>query len=184
MPRLFTALEIPRDAALSLSPLRGGLPGAHWVEAEDYHITLHFFGDISNEMADELLNALDRIKKQPFKIRLSGIDVFGSKKPHSLYARVEPCEELTQLQSDIVRIANRLGINPDKAKFVPHVTIARLKQVKLEDLLHYLSSRGNFSSDYFLVTRFVMMSSRESVGGGPYIIEASWSLNGTQPELF
>ena len=29
-----------------------------------------------------------------------------------------------------------------------------------------------------------MMSSRESVGGGPYIIEDSWSLNGTQPELF
>ena len=27
MPRLFTALEIPRDAALSLSLLRGGLPG-------------------------------------------------------------------------------------------------------------------------------------------------------------
>ena len=94
------------------------------------------------------------------------------------------CEELTQLQSDIVRIANRLGINPDKAKFAPHVTIARLKQVKLEDLLHYLSSRGNFSSDYFPVTRFVMMSSRESVGGGRYIIEDSWSLYGTQPELF
>ncbi len=26
MPRLFTALEIPRNAAMSLSLLRGGLP--------------------------------------------------------------------------------------------------------------------------------------------------------------
>ena len=32
MPRLFTALEIPHEAALSLSLLRGGLPGARWVE--------------------------------------------------------------------------------------------------------------------------------------------------------
>ena len=32
MPRLFTALEIPRDAALSLSLLRGGLPGARWID--------------------------------------------------------------------------------------------------------------------------------------------------------
>src|SRR5690606_18159754 len=42
MPRLFTALEIPRDAALSLSLLRGGLPGARWVDVENYHLTLRF----------------------------------------------------------------------------------------------------------------------------------------------
>ena len=39
MPRLFTALEIPRDAALSLSLLRGGLPGARWIDVENYHLT-------------------------------------------------------------------------------------------------------------------------------------------------
>ena len=46
MPRLFTALEIPRDAALSLSLLRGGLPGARWIDVENYHITLRFIGDV------------------------------------------------------------------------------------------------------------------------------------------
>jgi len=35
MPRLFTALEIPRDASLSLSLLRGGLPGARWIDTEN-----------------------------------------------------------------------------------------------------------------------------------------------------
>ena len=34
MPRLFTALEIPANIAFSLSLLRGGLPGARWVDQE------------------------------------------------------------------------------------------------------------------------------------------------------
>ena len=54
MPRLFTALEIPHDAALSLSLLRGGLPGARWIDAENYHVTLRFIGDVEGHVADEL----------------------------------------------------------------------------------------------------------------------------------
>ncbi|TJW81833.1 MAG: hypothetical protein E5V92_23610 [Mesorhizobium sp.] len=63
MPRLFTALEIPRDAALSLSLLRGGLPGARWIDVENYHLTLRFIGDIEGHVADEIANALDRQKQ-------------------------------------------------------------------------------------------------------------------------
>ena len=64
MPRLFTALEIPREAALSLSLLRGGLPGARWLSVENYHITLRFIGDIDGPTADELIGAFDRIDRQ------------------------------------------------------------------------------------------------------------------------
>ena len=46
MPRLFTAVEIPADIAFSLSLLRGGLPGARWVDPENYHVTLRFIGYI------------------------------------------------------------------------------------------------------------------------------------------
>jgi 2'-5' RNA ligase len=60
MPRLFTALEIPHDAAMSLALLRGGLPGARWIDAENYHITLRFIGDVEGHVADEFANALDR----------------------------------------------------------------------------------------------------------------------------
>ncbi len=79
MPRLFTALEIPRDAALSLSLLRGGLPGARWIDVENYHITLRFIGDVEGHMADEIANALDRVRRPEFMLNLSGVDAFGSK---------------------------------------------------------------------------------------------------------
>ena len=49
------------------------------------------------------------------------------------------------------------------------------------DVAHYLSARGNFSTVPFRVGRFVLMSSRDSVGGGPYIVEEAWPLAGADP---
>ena len=46
------------------------------------------------------------------------------------------------------------------------------------DVAQYLSARGNFSTLPFRVGRFVLMSSRDSVGGGPYIVEEAWPLSG------
>lgn len=176
MPRLFTALEIPRDAALSLSLLRGGLPGARWIDVENYHITLRFIGDVEGHVADEVANTLDRVRRPEFMLNLSGVHAFGSKKPHSIYAGVSPSPELNALQAEIERICQRLHIPADPRKFTPHVTLARLRNARIDDVAHYLSSRGNFATLPFKVGRFVLMSSRDSVGGGPYIVEEAWPL--------
>jgi 2'-5' RNA ligase len=176
MPRLFTALEIPRDAALSLSLLRGGLHGARWVERENYHITLRFIGDIEGHLADEIAHALDRVRRPAFALALAGVGAFGGKKPHLVWAGVAPSPELNALQAELERICRRLGLPPDPRKFAPHVTLARLKNASPLDVASYLSARGNFSTLPFRVNRFVLMSSRDSFGGGPYLVEEAWPL--------
>lgn len=178
MPRLFTALEIPRDAALSLSLLRGGLPGARWIDVENYHLTLRFFGDIEGHVADEIANALDRVRRPSFQMKLASVGAFGSKKPHAVWAGVQTSPDLYALQAEIERICQRLGIPADPRKFSPHVTLARLRNSSPLDVAQYLSARGNFSTVPFKVGRFVLMSSRDSVGGGPYIVEEAWPLTG------
>ncbi len=186
MPRLFTALEIPRDAAMSLSLLRGGLPGARWIDVENYHLTLRFIGDIEGHVADEIANALDRVRRPSFSLTLSGVGAFGSKKPHAVWAGTAPSPDLNALQAEIERICQRIGIPSDPRKFMPHVTLARLRNSSPADVAHYLSARGNFAAMPFKVGRFVLMSSRDSVGGGPYVIEEAWPLNGAdarQPSL-
>ncbi|WP_288430576.1 RNA 2',3'-cyclic phosphodiesterase [uncultured Agrobacterium sp.] len=177
MPRLFTALEIPRNAAMSLSLLRGGLPGARWIDVENYHITLRFIGDIDGRTADEVVYRLDQIDREEFQINLTGVGSFGSKKPHSIWAGVSPSPEMTALQGEIERICQRLGLPPDPRKFTPHVTLARLRNARLDDVVHYLSGRGDFRTSPFNVGRFVLMSSKESVGGGPYIAEEAFPLH-------
>ena len=178
MPRLFTALEIPRDAALSLSLLRGGLPGARWVDVENYHMTLRFIGDVEGHVADDIADALDRVHRPSFMLALSGVGAFGQKKPHAIWAGAIASPDLTALQGEIDRICHRLGIPADPRKFMPHVTLARLRNSSPVEVARYLSARGNFSTSPFRVGRFVLMSSRDSVGGGPYVIEEAWPLLG------
>lgn len=177
MPRLFTALEIPRNAAMSLSLLRGGLPGARWIDVENYHITLRFIGDVDGRTADEIVERLDRIDRPEFQLRLDGIGSFGSKKPHSIWAGISPSPEMYALQGEIERICQRIGLPPDPRKFTPHVTLARLKYSRVDDVVHYLAGRGNFQTSTFTVPRFVLLSSRESVGGGPYLTEEVFPLH-------
>ncbi|KAA3500013.1 RNA 2',3'-cyclic phosphodiesterase [Rhizobium rhizogenes] len=177
MPRLFTALEIPRNAAMSLSLLRGGLPGARWIDVENYHITLRFIGDIDGRTADEVVDRLDRIERPEFQLNLTGMGSFGSKKPHSIWAGVSPSPEMQALQAEVERICQRIGLPPDPRKFMPHVTLARLRSSRLDDVVHYLSGRGNFRTSPFTVGRFVLMSSKESVGGGPYVVEEAFPLH-------
>ena len=176
MPRLFVALEVPRNAAMSLSLLRGGLPGARWIDVENFHITLRFIGDIDGRTADEVVDRLDRIERPEFQIALSGMGSFGSKKPHAVFAGVTPAPEMYALQAEIERICQRLGLPADPRKYTPHVTLARLRNARTEDVAHYLSGRGNFHTAPFTVNRFVLMSSKESVGGGPYLTEEVFPL--------
>lgn len=176
MPRLFIALEMPREVTLSLSLLRGGLHGARWIDVENYHLTLRFIGDVDAPTADELIHALDRIERPQFDLSLIGMGSFGSKKPHSLWAGVSASPDLLALQAEIERICQRLRLRPDPRKFTPHITLARLRGARVEDVVSYLSARSNFQTIPFTVSRFVVMSSRDSVGGGPYVTEEAYPL--------
>jgi len=176
MPRLFTALEIPASVALSLSMLRGGLPGARWVDPENYHITLRFIGDIDARTADEIAGALMRIDRPAFDVSLAGLDAFGPKKPQAIVAGVKNSPPLKELQAAQERIVQRLGLEPERRKFRPHVTLARLKGASGSNVATYLTLRGDFATAPFPVGRFVLLSSRASRGGGPYIMEEAYPL--------
>ncbi len=176
MPRLFTGLEIPSQTGLMLSMLRGGLRGARWIDPENYHITLRFIGDIDDRTADEVAAALDRVHRNPIDIRLSGLGSFGNGKPHAVWARVEPSDELSELQAEQERIFQRIGLPPERRKYTPHVTVARCRSSTNEDVAKWLSERGNFQAPTFTVGRFVLFSAKASVGGGPYLVEEAYPL--------
>ena len=72
MPRLFTGLEIPAEIGQTLSNLRGGLPGARWIDPENYHVTLRFIGDIDGVAANEIASMLFRINRKPFEVAAAG----------------------------------------------------------------------------------------------------------------
>ena len=111
MPRLFTGLEIPAEIGQTLSNLRGGLPGARWIDPENYHVTLRFIGDIDGVAANEIASLLFRINRKPFEVALQGLASFGGKKPRAVVASVVPSRPLIELQAELERLMQRIGLD-------------------------------------------------------------------------
>lgn len=174
MPRLFTGIEIPDDVADVLATYRGGLPGARWIDPDDYHLTLRFIGDIDMRTAEEVDSMLCDVDVPPVRITLTGLGSFGGDRPRAIFAAVEATRELMALQADQERRLRRLGLPPETRKYTPHVTLARLRSASVLDLAEYFATRAGFRSLTFTAERFALFSSRESVGGGPYLVEASY----------
>lgn len=178
MPRLFTGIEIPADAVAMLTGLRGGLQGARWIDPENYHVTLRFVGDVDGRTAHAVAEMLDRIRRPSFAITFDGIGVFGGRKPHSVFANVAPEPQLAALQAEQERLMQMIGLPPDPRKFAPHVTVARLRGVPASAVATYIEARGGFQWGPVPVARFVLFSSRSGTGGGPYVVEEAYPLDG------
>ena len=176
MPRLFTGLEVPREIGMSLSLFRGGLPGARWIDPENYHVTLRFIGDVDDTIAQEIAWLLGKVRRKDFELRLDGLQSFGGRKPRAVIAAVAPSQSVMELQAEHERLMRRVGLDPETRNYTPHVTLARLRDTSSFEVAEYLSARGAFRSPPFSVSRFVLFSSRASVGGGPYVVEAAYPL--------
>src|ERR1700755_1830987 len=100
MPRLFTGLEIPAEIGQTLSGLRGGLPGARWIDPENYHVTLRFIGDIDGISANEIASMLFRVNRKPFEVKLPGLTSFGGKNQRAGVASVDDSRPLIELHAE------------------------------------------------------------------------------------
>ena len=176
MPRLFTGVEIPSDIGQALAMLRGGLPGARWITPDNYHLTLRFIGDVDDMIAQEVALMLGRVRRAAFDLHLEGLTSFGGRRPRAVVASMAPAQALLELQVEHERLMQRIGLEAEGRKYTPHVTLARLRDSSSLDVANYLSARGYFRTAPFPVSRFVLFSSRNSVGGGPYVVEASYPL--------
>jgi 2'-5' RNA ligase len=156
--------------------LRGGISGARWIDVENYHITLRFIGDVDERMASEAAETLDEIRRPPFLVALEGLSWFGADKPRAIVARIKSTAPLVELQADQEWRLRRIGLPPEPRKYIPHVTLARLRSSSPHAVANYLGTRGFFPLRHFEATRFLLFSARESTGGGPYLIEAAYGL--------
>ena len=176
MPRLFTGLELPETVVGQIALARGGVVGARWLEPEDYHVTLRFVGDVDTRTAHDIAETLDEIRRPTARVQFDGLGWFGGDKPRQLVARIKAEPSLMDLQAEQERRLRRIGLPPETRKFMPHVTLARLRGVGPRAVADYLASRGILAVEAFTAERFVLFSAREGSGGGPYIVEAAYPL--------
>jgi RNA 2',3'-cyclic 3'-phosphodiesterase len=132
--RCFLAFEIPADVkehlARASQSMAKTLPGVRWVKPEGQHITIHFFGEISEKQGEEIKDMLkgcgpyDRVSAS-----LKAIDAFpGKKRPRVIVATLdEGVDIIRSIYHDIVDRLTILGYEEEKRGYTPHITFGRMK---------------------------------------------------------
>ena len=175
MLRLFVGIGFPPELKLRLSLLSSGVPGAKWVDPGNFHVTLRFIGEISEDLAADIDDALSRLRARRFTLQMAGTGVFGDK-PRSLWAGIERSPELVGLRDKIEQALIRVGLPPEPRKFSPHVTLARLRDPPLDKLRDFLTTHARFRADPLAVEAFSLIASFQTKAGSVYEDQADYPL--------
>ncbi|MEO1017312.1 MAG: RNA 2',3'-cyclic phosphodiesterase [Pseudomonadota bacterium] len=176
MPRLFVAIAMPTEVVQSLERLTIGLPAMRWTEPEQFHLTLRFIGEVDHGTFCEMGEQLADISMPPFDLQLEGIGQFPLRgPPNSLWAGVAKNEHLLRLKRRIDRTLEEVGLEPERRKFTPHVTIGRFRDAPPEKRFgSWLARRALFRSKPFPVHDFGLYSSYLHRGGAEHQLEATY----------
>lgn len=179
--RLFAALQMPNDVAERLLALNHDLPGARWRPRENLHLTLRFFDEVAEPIADEIDYELAQIADvtAPFDVQLKGAGAFGGADPHTLWVGAVESPALKKLAADCERAARRVGLKAESRKFTPHVTLAYLSNVELARIHAFEARLGLWQTPPFRIESFALYASftRKSAPS-LYRLEAEYFLRG------
>jgi 2'-5' RNA ligase len=177
MLRLFVGIGFPSELKLRLSLLCSGIPGAKWVDPGNFHLTLRFIGEVGEDIAADIDDALSRLRARRITIQIAGTGVFGGDKPHSLWAGVERSPELAGLRDKVEQALIRAGLPPEPRKFAPHVTLARLRNPPLDKLRDFLTANAQFRAEPLSVDGFSLIASFQTKAGSVYEDQAEYLLS-------
>lgn len=177
MIRLFAAIPIPDDIGAPLLRRQHGLPGARWRPLEALHITLRFFGDVQERVAEDLDLELSRITSAPFGLTLDSVGAFGEGPDiHAVWAGVAPSEPLRTLAGRCETAARRARMAPDSRAYRPHVTLAYLRRPDPQDVAAWIQENSLLQSPAFAVDRFGLYSTHQTADGTRYVLERDYRL--------
>lgn len=176
MLRLFVGIGFPPELKLRLSLLCSGIPGARWVDPGNLHLTLRFIGEISEDVAADVDEALARLRARRCLLQLAGTGVFGGDRPRNLWVGVERNPELVALRDKIEHALTRAGLPPEPRKFAPHVTLARLNNPPHDKVAEFLAAHAAFRAEPLPVEAFSLIASYQTKAGSIYEDQADYPL--------
>ena len=177
MHRLFVAIRPPGHIRDLLIDAMDDTPDFRWQDEEQLHLTLRFVGEVERPLADDLADALARIRSRPFDVRVKGVGRFEQRSSGALWAGLEPKEPLAALAAKVERACVGIGLDPERRAFHPHITLARWKGRRTREVADFLERRRGLASDPFAVGEFILFESRLSRHGAHYEAVASYPLD-------
>ena len=130
--RCFVAIDLPREAINQIEEIqkkikKQNLFTGKFTESENLHLTLKFLGEIEKEKIEEVKKKLKEIESPVFEANLGEAGIFSKEFIKIIWVKLNG-KGIFELQKKIDEDLKELFI-PEK-RFMSHITIARVKNVK------------------------------------------------------
>lgn len=178
MARLFIGIDFPEELKASITQIIPNEKGFKKPLSSQIHLTLRFIGNVtecSQQNIIQNLNAHSTSSCFPLIIRGAGCFIL-KKIPQVLWISTEPCPALEILKNKIDDALWPLGFKKENREFVPHITIARLKDISAEKIRAWLEKYKDFYCPTTMINKFYLFSSQLSPEGAIYTKEAEFLL--------
>jgi 2'-5' RNA ligase len=176
MHRLFVAIRPPEEMRDLLLDAMDDSADFRWQDEEQLHLTLRFVGEVERPVADDLADALSRMRAVPLDLHIAGVGRFEQRNSGAIWAGVEPKAAVSALAAKVERVCQSVGLKSERRAFHPHITLARWKGRRAREVHAFLERTGGLSSEPFTVDKFILFESRLSRHGAHYEEVATYPL--------
>jgi 2'-5' RNA ligase len=134
MIRLFVALNFPEVIKEQIIRLRNEtIPNPFdykWEPVQKLHLTLKFIGEVEENLVEKISNEINFISE--YKVFSCSFDNFGffykEYEPRVLWLSFKIDDEIFDLVKKLNENLSKLGIEEERKKFKPHLTLMRIKK--------------------------------------------------------
>ncbi len=141
--RIFIGIEMDEQTRSVLKRTAGFLKSStsrgNYTRAENYHLTVHFLGEISEQTLKDVMVCTEKTARayEPFQMELGGIGFFKKKNRRVGWVGTgSGSYYLSEVYHHLKNELNGSGISISDNGYTPHITLGRqLKLEKEEDTL-------------------------------------------------
>ena len=180
--RAFLSVDIDDDALLSrIVHIQGKLDRdaakMKLVERENIHYTWRFFGDTTGSKLERISEELDTLSFQSFTIQVAGVGAFPNiRRPRVIWiGTTQNADKMVELKRVTDDMLGNVGYPPEKKRFTPHATIARVRFIRDRDRLSSNLESMSSESVGTMTVDGIRMTKSTLTPSGP-IYETLWKV--------
>ncbi len=173
MLRLFISIPLPNDIKYEILNINHAVNYASNVSFENLHITIKFLGNLKTDQYFSIRKTIELLEIDKFKLKLQSVGHFTKGNSKAIWVGVLLSDELRALKNTLDSQLDEFDIQPSRKKFRPHITIARFKTAKMEELEKFYLLNSSFTTKEFEVKSMQLMSSKLYSDGPIYQIESN-----------
>ena len=179
--RSFIAIELPEEVRGEFHRMQSKLNTpiqnyVKWVDPTGIHLTLKFLGNIAEEKITDITAAMTNSVHgvQPFGLSIKGLGIFPNPNRTQVVwvGLAGGLDTLSKLHRQLEASLEKLGFAPERRRFNPHLTLARVQNQALSterQVFGKLVSETDFESDKVIkVTAINLMKSQLTRSGSVY----------------